>query len=568
MKVKSMKRIITFWIIGWMVAGYCHGQPFHENVTIKVDLTREIGKYNPAWTWFGYDEPNYTYMKDGKKLLSELAEMSPSPVFIRTHNLLTSGDGSAALKWGSTNAYTEDSAGNAVYDWTLVDRIFDTYVERKIKPFVEIGFMPEALSSKPQPYRHFWKPGDPYNDIYTGWTYPPKDYLKWGELIYRWVLHCMERYGHEEVESWYWEVWNEPDIKYWSGTFEECCKLYDFAADAVKRALPSARIGGPETTNPGSPNAQKFLIKFLEHCSSGTNYATGKTGSPLDFITFHAKGSPRFMEGRVRMDMGVQLNHIKQGFEIVSQHPVYKNLPVVIGECDPEGCAACGMTVYPQNGYRNGTMYSSYTASSFAKIYEQAFHYNINLLGIVSWSFEFENQPWFHGFRDLATNGVGKPVLNVFRMFGKLGEKWVGATSDGGLSWQEVIADGVRGDKPDIGVLATKKEKGAAIVFWNYHDDDKPEPDASVTITISGLNSGKARFVQYRIDQDHSNSYETWKKMGSPQHPGLSQVNELESAGKLTPSGKPSKMRVKNGNLVINTTLQRQGVGLLIIDTD
>jgi xylan 1,4-beta-xylosidase len=268
------------------------------------------------------------------------------------------------------------------------------------------------------------------------------------------------------------------------------------------------------------------------------------------------------------MDMGVQLNHIKKGFEIVSQHPLYKNLPVVIGECDPEGCAACGMTVYPQNGYRNGTMYSSYTASSFAKIYEQAFHYNINLLGLVSWSFEFENQPWFHGFRDLATNGVDKPVLNVFRMFGKLGNTRVGATSDGGLNWQEVIDEGVRGGKPDIGVLATKKEKGVAIMFWNYHDDDMMAPGASVILNISGLNSGKARVVQYRIDQDHSNSYETWKKMGAPQNPDLSQIKVLESAGKLMQSGKPLKMKVKNGNLTISTTLQRQGVGLLIIDTN
>jgi xylan 1,4-beta-xylosidase len=109
----------------------------------------------PMWAWFGNDEPNYAYMTDGKKLLSELAALSPVPVFFRTHNLLTSGDGTAALKWGSTNAYTEDSAGNPVYDWTIVDRIFDTYRERKIKPFVQIGFMPEAMSIRPTPYRHF-----------------------------------------------------------------------------------------------------------------------------------------------------------------------------------------------------------------------------------------------------------------------------------------------------------------------------------------------------------------------------------------------------------------------------
>ena len=93
----------------------------------------------PIWAWFGYDEPNYTYMKDGKKLLSEIAALSPVPVFVRTHNLLTTGDGTPSLKWGSTNAYTEDSNGNPVYNWRIIDSIFDTYIARKMKPLAQIG---------------------------------------------------------------------------------------------------------------------------------------------------------------------------------------------------------------------------------------------------------------------------------------------------------------------------------------------------------------------------------------------------------------------------------------------
>src|ERR1700682_6542393 len=95
-------------------------------------------------------------MKYGRKLISELSAMSPVPVYIRTHNLLASGAGTPALKWGSTNAYTEDAGGKPVYDWKLVDQVLDTYVNAKAKPFVEIGFMPEALSTKPQPYQHSW----------------------------------------------------------------------------------------------------------------------------------------------------------------------------------------------------------------------------------------------------------------------------------------------------------------------------------------------------------------------------------------------------------------------------
>ena len=116
-------------------------------------MSRE-GELPPVWAFFGYDEPNYTYMKDGRKLLSQLAALSPVPVYVRAHNLLTSGDGTPSLKWGSTNAYTEDAQGRLDYDWTIVDRIFDTYVERGMRPLVEIGFMPEALTTGPPPYRH------------------------------------------------------------------------------------------------------------------------------------------------------------------------------------------------------------------------------------------------------------------------------------------------------------------------------------------------------------------------------------------------------------------------------
>src|SRR2546427_516849 len=141
-------------------------------VEIQVDAGTNEGPVRPVWSFFGYDEPNYTYAENGKKLLGELRRLSAAPVYVRVHNLLTSGDGNASLKWGSTNAYTEDSAGKPVYDWRIVDRIFDTFREKGITPLVEVGFMPEALSTHPQPYKHDF----PNGNIFTGWAYPPKNY--------------------------------------------------------------------------------------------------------------------------------------------------------------------------------------------------------------------------------------------------------------------------------------------------------------------------------------------------------------------------------------------------------
>jgi xylan 1,4-beta-xylosidase len=543
-------------------AGAPHAQA--DRVAIHVDATATIGPMTPMWSWFGYDEPNYTYMKDGKKLLSELAELSPVPVYVRAHNLLTTGDGTPALKWGSTNAYTEDANGRPVYDWTIVDRIMDTYVERKMKPLVEIGFMPEALSTKPQPYKHDWKPGLPYGRIYTGWTYPPKDYAKWGELVHQWVKHSVERYGRREVESWWWEVWNEPDIAYWRGTPEEFQKLYDYAADGLKRALPTARIGGPHVTGPNGDRTQKILADFIEHCLRGTNYATGKTGSPLDFVAFHAKGAPRIVDGHVRMGISNQLRAISNGFRITASFPELKGIPIVIGESDPEGCAACSVATNPENAYRNGTMYSSYTAAQLARTYELADFHKVNLLGSVTWAFEFEGQPYFAGFRDLATNGIDKPVLNVFRMLGRMSGSRLRVRSDSAAPLEEIRDRGVR-EKPDVYALAARGARDVTVLVWNYHDDDVAAPAAEVELTIDGVKNGASTVMHYRVDGGHGNAYAAWLKMGSPQTPSPAQYQELERAGKLAQLGPPKRVRIDGGKLVETFSLPRQGVSLLVI---
>ncbi|MDI9871347.1 GH39 family glycosyl hydrolase [Flectobacillus roseus] len=531
-------------------------------VTIQVDLSKTKAPMKPIWAWFGYDEPNYTYMKDGKKLLTEISQLSKVPVYVRVHSLLVTGDGTAALKWGSTNAYTEDANGNPIYDWTIVDKIFDTFIERGMKPIAQIGFMPEALSSHPTPYRHYWKPGDNYNDIYTGWAYPPKDYNKWAELVYQWVKHSVAKYGQKEVESWYWELWNEPNIGYWKGTTEEYIKLYDYSADAVKRALPTAKIGGPEVTGPDWDKSATFLKTFLDHVTKGKNYVTGKTGSPIDFITYHAKGAPKLVNGHVQMNMGTQLRDIDKGFEIVASYPTLKKLPIIIGESDPEGCAACSEDLHPQNAYRNGTMYSSYTAASFARKYQLAEARGVNLLGAVSWSFEFEDQAWFRGFRDLATNGVDKPVLNVFRMFGMMEGNRVEVTQNLAYDFKKVRAQSVR-EAADINALASKGTNSAGVMVWNYHDDNVPAPDAVVEISVKGLPAGKVALLHFRIDKENSNAYEVWKTLGSPKQPSAEQIAILEKAGQLQLLTSPEWITPKNGETQIKMKLPRQGVSFL-----
>ena len=527
-------------------------------VRIHVDGRATAGPLKPVWSFFGYDEPNYTYMQYGRKLLAELSALSPAPVYIRCHNLLNTGDGTPSLKWGSTNVYTEDASGRPVYDWTIVDRIFDTFRDTRVVPLVEIAFMPEALSTRPQPYKTLWP-----EQFSTGFAYPPKDYRKWAELVYRWVRHAVERYGQQAVESWYWELWNEPDISYWRGTPEEYFKLYDFTSDALKRALPTARIGGPHSTGPADAKAAEFLRGFLEHCLRGKNQATGGTGAPLDYIGFHAKGSPAMVDGHVRMGIRNQALSVARGFEIVASFPELRGKPVIIGESDPEGCAACSARTHPQNAYRNGPLYSCYTAAMLKHTLDLAGRYGANLEGAVTWAFEFEGQPYFDGFRTLASNGIDKPVLNVFRMFGLLGGDRLKLESDGAAPLDSVLKAGVR-QSPDVNALASRKEREISVLVWNYHDDDVAAPAAAVTLAGSGLPTSARRVLMrhFRIDQRYSNAHAAWKQMGSPQSPTPEQYARLEAAGRLELLESPQWL-FNAGKLEVSFSLPRQGVSLI-----
>jgi xylan 1,4-beta-xylosidase len=530
--------------------------PFPVNITI--DAENPGAELTPIWRYFGADEADYAYMKNGKKLLSELGDLGGQQVYFRAHHLLTSGDGAYALKWSSTSAYKEDANGNPVYDWTINDKIFDSYLARGIKPYVEIGFMPEALSTHPQDYPRS-PPVNKMAPVDSGQAYPPKDYAKWGELVHQWAMHCVKRYGEAEVNKWYWEVWNEPNISYWRGSRAEYFELYDYAVDGVRRALPRARVGGPETAGAGG----EFMREFLTHCTHGTNYVTGNIGSPLDFISFHAKGSPEFTDGRVRMGMSAQFEAINDGFALIASFPAFKRTPIIIGESDPEGCAACKGS---KDSYRNGTMYSSYTAASISREFELAEKYGVNLEGALTWAFEFEDQPPFAGFRQLATDGLDLPVLNVFRMFSKMSGRLLTVRSTSGLNAEQILVSGVRGN-PDVSALASLDVNKLAILVWHYHDVDGPGPDANVELVLTHLPiaDGNTRMTQYRIDADHGNSYSAWLKMGSPLPLSEEQYSELQRAAQLVALVPQEDFRVQDGKLKLKFSMPRQAVSLLVL---
>jgi len=533
-----------------------YGSDKSEVVMIHVDSGIKSKPLRHVWQYYGYDECNYTTTPHAKDLMSTLSDINPEQVYLRQHFLLASGDGKPSLKWSSSNVYTEDSADNPVYDWRIMDEMMDAIVASGCRPLIEIGFMPKDLSVRPEPY----KSSDPFKMEGFGVYFPPKDYEKWAELIRSWARHSAQRYRGVEKE-WLWELWNEPNIRYWQGTFEEYCKLFDYTERALHEVMPKAIFGGPHTA--GAP---QFLRQFLEHCLKGKNFVTGRKGTRLDYIGFHSKGRTRFVDGHPQMDLGRNLRTNRRGFSIVADFPQYRGTPIIIGECDPEGAAALSSRVNPANGYRNGSAYAAYEVALMKHTLDLAAREGVNLQGVLTWAFMFDGKDYFEGFRTLSTNGIHKPVLNAFKMLGMLQGRRVAVTSTGALGLEKILEKGFR-DKPDIDVLAVATEETVQALIWNYHDDMVKSEPAPVKLTVKApQNEAKrARIIHYRIDDTHSNAYTRWLELNSPQKPEPDVLAKLKAASELELLEPVRFCDVRNGKVELSFSLPRYGISLVEI---
>ena len=520
--------------------------------TITVDATAAGTPLKPIWAYHGYDECNYTTSADGKALLQTLGMIPPAPPHIRTHFLLNTGAGMASPKWGSTNVYTVDATGNPVYDWTLMDGIMDTITGAGALPYVEIGFMPEALSTTPTPYQN-----SAITSLNGGCFYPPTDYTKWAALITAWATHENARY--KAVSStWQWELWNEPDNAYWHGTPAEYDELYDYTESALHQALPNAPLGGPATASVGS-----FLTQFLQHCATGTNAVTGAKGTRLDLVSFHAKGGAGTVGGNVEMNLGHQLTLHSNGFNAVAAVPQFKSTPIVISEADPEGCAAC---IEAQPSYRTSTAYGAYEVVMMKRTLELEANIGVNVQGVLAWAFLVENAPLFAAYRVLASNGIDFPVLNAFKLLGGLSGNTIPVTSSGAQPLASILANGVRA-LPDIDAMATLDGQQVNVLVWNYHDVLATVAASPVTMTIKVPASfGTLATVSHlRVDETHGDAYTTWVAQGSPATPTAAQLAALQQA--MVPSllQPDQTVPVTAGAVSVSFDLPRFGLSLVTV---
>jgi len=196
-------------------------------------------------------------------------------------------------------------------------------------------------------------------------------------------------------------------------------------------------------------------------------------------------------------------------------------------------------------------------------LFELADREGTNIAGMLTWAFEFEGQPYFEGFRTLASNGLDKPILNLFRMTARMSGNRVMVESSGAIPVDAIQAAGVRAN-PDVDAIAARSDREISVLMWNYHDDDVPGQEATIRLAISGLpaNVKKATLRHYRIDDGHSNAWSAWKAMGSPQEPTAEQYKKLEAAGQLQEVTPASSITV-GPEVKLDVKLPREALSLV-----
>jgi len=417
-----------------------------------------------------------------------------------------------AIFHDEVGVYDEDEKGNAVYNFSYVDQIYDGLLANGVRPFVEISFMPKKLALG-QDVHPFW-----YKQIVS----PPKDYVKWDGLIRAFGEHLVERYGIDEVSQWYFEVWNEPNIDFWTGEPKQATyfELYDHTVRTLKEVNPKLRVGGPSSA------AADWVTPFLDHVT--------KENIPIDFVSTHGYAD----------DTVENLFHTKD--EIPLQQRVCRAIGKVHGEIKASAKPNLPLMWTEWNVPSFGDEYkardTTYVGAALADDIRQC----DGLVDILSyWTFDdvFEEngvvrQPFYGGFGTIAAGGIKKPSFYAYALLHKLGE--------------ERLAN-------DANILVTRRKGGTLVIaMWNAVDPDKKGAPETVTLRFKNMGSGTDATI-HRVDATHGNVLTEYQAMGNPRYPTQKQIGALNHASELGP---PEKTKLQNGEIRIEVPVN----GLVVME--
>lgn len=406
--------------------------------------------------------------------------------------------------------YDEDSQGRPVYNFSYVDQIYDGLLSSGVRPFVEIGFMPNKLAAGNILHTFWYKPN----------ISPPKDWSHWDALVSAFAEHLVDRYGIDEVTQWYFEVWNEPNLDFWAGEPKQATywELYDHTALAIKKISPRLRVGGPATAQAA------WVDAFIRHCV--------ENDVPVDFVSTHvyANDPPQGVFGSqaaVPRDQMVYRAVKKVHDQIKASR--LPSLPLIMSEynasymTEPEVTDSIYMGPWLADTIRQcDGLVDMMSYWTFSDVFEEQ--------GVVK-------TPFYGGYGLIAAGGIPKPAFYAFELLHKLGDERLRLDSE-------------------VALLTRRKDGVLVLAIWNYAPPGETGSPRKITLHLN--NNAKAATI-FRVDRDHGDFHSTYEKMGAPRYPIQAQIHELRAATELPA---PEVRRLDHGEL----TLTLPGHGLAVIE--
>ena len=496
-------RVAFFFVLAILTAAVLRAQSTALPQTIEIDASAPGKPFPHFWEkMFGSGRAILTLRESYRNDLRETKRITDFE-YVRFH----------AIFHDEVGLYDEDKDGKPVYNFSYVDQIYDGLLQNKVRPFIELSFMPKKLSADAKAIHPFW---------YKQNVAPPKDWNTWEQVIEGFTRHLVARYGEDEVAQWYFEVWNEPNIDFWAGDPKEVTyyELYDRTARAIKRVSPRLRVGGPATAQAA------WVDRFIRHAA--------EKNIPVDFVSTHVYGNDLstdvFGTKEVIPRNQMVCRAARKVYDQVkaSARP---DLPIIWSEYnasymnEPNVTDALYMGPWLADTIRQcdglGQMWSYWT---FSDVFEEQ--------GVVK-------QPFYGGFGLLAVGGVPKPAFNDFAILHKLGDLRLPVSSDS--------------------ALVTRRADGTIVIaVWNLVPPGEVAPARTFLLHFKGQpSSGEARL--WRVDARHGDVLPTYEKMGRPQYPSTAQLAELVQAGALAPA---EAFTLKDGEL----SVQIPSSGLAVIE--
>ena len=383
--------------------------------------------------------------------------------------------------------YDEDEKGRPVYNFSYVDEIYDGLLENKVKPFVELSFMPRKLAANLTPHPFWYKP----------LPSPPKDPAKWSALVAAFAKHLIERYGKNEVESWYFEVWNEPNIDFWDGEPKQSTyfAFYDVTAKAIKDVDMGLRIGGPATAQAA------WVDAFIAHCK--------QNNIPFDFVSTHVYGNEES-----KLVFGRDLPIKRRDMVAKSAQKVFDQVKASGAPNTPIIWSEYNATYLNQVAVTDSAFMGPYLANNIREC--------DGLTGMMSyWSFSdvFEEQgvvktPFYGGYGLIAERHLPKSAFYAFALLHGLGTSRVPVRSEN--------------------VLVTKREDGTFVLaLWNYAEPDENPPSKVFRLELKGVNA--KNYTMRLVDRTHGSGLKAWQDLGSPVSPTPEQARMIQKAAAPAP---------------------------------